>query len=178
MAHAWLIPHLIAKSSASVLVTKEAWWTVLIIGWLNEWICNMEVAISFLILASVITRAVWCLEKQQRVTSSSSWSWVLLWFFSFLLTKLKEKWLENISTIQWPGENSGSRREKDGNIPWDLMFESIICPFVNDLCRLDKDPILWEVITFVWGGSLFSKFFRIWLVGSLKERMKDLLAIF
>ena len=178
MAHAWLIPHLIAKSSASVLVTKEAWWTVLIIGRLNEWICNMEVAISFLILASVITRAVWCSEEQQRVTSSSSWLWVLLWFFSFLSTKLKEKRLENISTIQWPGENSGSRGEKDGNIPWDLMFELMICPFVNDLWRLDKDPILWEVIAFVWGGSSFSKFFRMWLVGSLKECMRDLLAIF
>ena len=92
--------------------------------------CNMEVAISFLMLASVITRAVWGSEEQQRVTSSSSWLWILLWFFSFLSTKLKEKRLENLSTIWCPGENSGSRGEKEGNIPWDLIFESTIWPLI------------------------------------------------
>jgi len=48
-----------------------------------------------------------------------------LGFLSFLLTKLKEKRLEKLSIMQQPGENSGSRGEKDGKIPYDLMFESI-----------------------------------------------------
>ena len=98
--------------------------------------------------------------------------------FFFFLTKLKENRLENISMIQWPGENLGLREEKDGNIPLDLIFESIMCPFVNDLWRSVKEPILWDMIDFVWGGSSFSKFFKMWLVGSLKEHMRDLLAIF
>ena len=42
---AWLMPHLIANSSASVLVTKEAWWTVLIRGRLNKWMWDIDVAI-------------------------------------------------------------------------------------------------------------------------------------
>jgi len=48
-----------------------------------------------------------------------------LGFLSFLLTKLKEKQLEKLSIMRRPGENSGSRGEKDGNIPYDLMFKSI-----------------------------------------------------
>jgi len=46
-------------------------------------------------------------------------------FLSFLLTKLKEKQLEKLSIMRRPGENSGSRGEKDEKIPYDLMFESI-----------------------------------------------------
>ena len=154
--HAWLRPHLIAKSSASVLVTKEAWWTVLTIGRLNECICEIDVAMSFLMLVSVTMRAERGSEEQQRTILSSSWLRSLFWFSSLLLTKLKEKRLENLSTMWWPGENSGSRGEKDGNIPWDLIFESTICPLVKDLWRLVKEPILWELFDFDWGGS--SKF--------------------
>jgi len=48
-----------------------------------------------------------------------------LGILSFLLTKLKEKQLEKLSIMRRPGENSGSRGEKDGKIPYDLMLESI-----------------------------------------------------
>ena len=34
LLHAWLIPHLIANSSASKLVTNVTWWTVFIRKWL------------------------------------------------------------------------------------------------------------------------------------------------
>ena len=54
---AWLIPHLITKSSASVLVIFVAWYSVLIIGLLWIWILEIDVATLFLTLALVITRA-------------------------------------------------------------------------------------------------------------------------
>ena len=90
MAQAWLMPHLIAKSSASVDVTKEAWWTVLTNGRLWEWMCDIEVAISFLMLASVTTRAAWESEERRRTISSSSWPHKLFELSDFLVAKLKE----------------------------------------------------------------------------------------
>ena len=48
---------------------------------------------------------------------SSSWAWDLLEFLLFLLTKLKEKQLGKLSMMQWSGENSGSKGEKEGKIP-------------------------------------------------------------
>ena len=58
LLEAWLIPHLIAKSSASVLVTKVMWWRVLISELLAIYMCKMDVAMLFLILASITTMAV------------------------------------------------------------------------------------------------------------------------
>ena len=55
---AWLIPHLIANSSASVEVTLMAWWIVLAMILLLEQMWYIEVAILFLILASEITITV------------------------------------------------------------------------------------------------------------------------
>ena len=49
---AWLILHLMAKSSASIEVTLIMWWIVLMIGLLWTWIYAIEVAILFLMLAS------------------------------------------------------------------------------------------------------------------------------
>ena len=175
---AWLIPHLMAKSSASVVVTKDAWWTVLTRGQLAKWIYATEVAISLLMLASIITSAVWGLEECWMTISSSSWPHVFFWFFSFLLTKLKENWLEKLSIIRWPGENSGSRGEKEGNIPWDLILESIRWPLVRDFCQLVKEPMLWELCALDFGGSSFNSFLRMWFSGTLKEQIRDLLAIF
>ena len=109
------MPHLIANNSASVLVMNAAWWTVLMREWLAECMCNIEVAISFLMLASVITRAVDGEEEIQRTISLSSWTQILS--FSFLLTKLKEKWSEKLSVKWKPGVNSRLRRENDGKIP-------------------------------------------------------------
>ena len=117
MEQAWLIPHLIANSSTSVLVTNDAWWTVLIRGQFTEWMCEIDVAMSFLMLTSVITRAKWGRKELQRTILSSSWAWILFFSFWFSLTKLKEKQLEKLSIIWWPRENSELRGEKDGKIP-------------------------------------------------------------
>jgi len=77
----------------------------------------MDVAILFLMLASVMTRAVWDSEEQQRTISSSSQPRMLLQFSTFLLTGIKENRLGKMSVIRLPGENSGLIGENDGKIP-------------------------------------------------------------
>ena len=178
MEQAWLIPHLIANSSTLVLVTNEAWWTVLIRGRFTEWMCEMDVAISFLILASIITRAVWGRGELQRTISSSSWARILFFSFSFLLTKLKEKRLEKLSIIRWPRENSELRGEKDGKIPKDLVYKSMRWPLAIDLCQLVNEPMLWEFVKLDRGGESSKRFFKMWLLGSLKGWIWNLLVIF
>ena len=49
---AWLIPYLIAKSSASAVVMLMALWRVLTMGLLKEWMCNMDIATWFFMLVS------------------------------------------------------------------------------------------------------------------------------
>jgi len=53
--------------------------------------CEMDVAISFLMLASVTIRALFGEEEIQRTISSSSCTRILSLSFSFLFAKLKEK---------------------------------------------------------------------------------------
>ena len=114
LLHAWLIPHLIANSSASELVINTAWWTVLMRGELAWCTCAIEVAMLSLILASVTTRADEGMEFE-RTKLSSSWAQMLP--FPFLSTKLKEKRSENMSTICCPGINSWWRGSNEGKIP-------------------------------------------------------------
>ena len=89
------------------------------------WTCEINVAMSCLMLASIITRADWGEKELLRTMSSSSWARVLYFSFSFLLTKLKQNQLENSSIIRRPGENSGLRGENEVKIPRVLLRESI-----------------------------------------------------
>ena len=59
--------------------------------------CKMDVAISFLMLASVIIRAVFGKEEIRKAILSSSYTRILSLSFSFLLAKLKEKQSEKMS---------------------------------------------------------------------------------
>ena len=60
---AWLIPHLIAKSSALVDNTFIVWWTVLVMISYPLCMCETEVVILFLILISDIINIVsWLIE--------------------------------------------------------------------------------------------------------------------
>ena len=54
----WLMPHLMAKNSASDEVMLTTWWRVLTTGLLKTWMCAMDEVTLFLTLASVITRAL------------------------------------------------------------------------------------------------------------------------
>ena len=70
---AWLIPHLIANSSASVLITLTTWWRVFMTGLL--WMCvwDIDVTMLFLTLASVIISVCKGILKDSKAKLSSSW---------------------------------------------------------------------------------------------------------
>ena len=70
LLYAWLIPHLIANSSALGLVTNTAWWTVLMRGELAWCTCAIKVAMLSLILALVTMRADEGREFQRTKLSS------------------------------------------------------------------------------------------------------------
>ena len=94
---AWLIPYLIAKSSALVLVMWTMWWTVLVIGLSWMCICDINVATSFLILVSMTTMVVEEELDASMTILSSWWAQALLSFC--LLCKLNTKWSEKLSII-------------------------------------------------------------------------------
>ena len=52
---------------------------------------------------------------------------------------MKEKQSEKLSIILEPRESSRWRGEKEGKIPYDLLFEFIKCPLILDLWRLVRD---------------------------------------
>jgi len=62
--------------------------------------CDIDVAMSFLMLASDMMRAVWNDKELRRTMLSSSCAQIWLFFsFSFLVTKLKEKRSGKISMM-------------------------------------------------------------------------------
>ena len=83
-------------------------------GWFAECMWDIDVAISFLMLASVTTRAIDGEEERWRTISLSFWKRILS--FSFLLAKLKEKQLKKLSVIWESGANFRWRSEKEGKI--------------------------------------------------------------
>ena len=97
------MPHLIAKSSTSVVVTKTVWCNALINSWLAMYICEIDIAMSFLMLVSDTTMAVKLDEDTSRTILSSCWHQVFLFFF--LIDKLKEKQSEKLSIILEPRES-------------------------------------------------------------------------
>jgi len=96
---------------ASELVINTAWWRVLMRGWLEICMYEMDVVILFLMLASVVMIAMNCHKDNSITTESSWWKWNLS-FFS-LSHKLKENLSEKISITRKPGESSGWVEEKD-----------------------------------------------------------------
>ena len=140
LLQAWLMPHLIAKSSTSVLVTKATWWTVLTRGWSHMWMCEIEVAISFLMLVSETTITVWGVEAW-IVMSSNCWEHVEAFFP--LLAKLKENLSGKILIILEPRINSGLRGKKDGKTPYSLLLESMMWPFKEVFWWTVRELIKW-----------------------------------
>ena len=85
---AWLILHLIAKSLASIVVIFTIWWIVLMISLLCKWICNIEIATLFLMLASERTIEEWELLEALMAMLSRLCIWFLiLWVYAW-----KENW--------------------------------------------------------------------------------------
>ena len=119
---AWLILYLMAKSSTLVLVMWTAWWTVLAIGLLYVCICNIDIAVLFLILASMTTIAVEGEFDNSMIMLSSCWVRVLL--PSCLLCRLNTNQSEKLSITLWPGEGSEWKRVKKGKISLNLLSVS------------------------------------------------------
>ena len=86
------------------------WWRVLISELLAIYMCKMDVAILFLMLASITTIAMDGEVNDSITMLLSCWKWILS-FFS-LLDKLKKKWSEKLSIILKSGESSEWRGEK------------------------------------------------------------------
>jgi len=128
LVETWLILDLIAKSLASVLVTKTTWWIVLVRGQLNMCICEMDVVISFLILASMITIAV-NEERDNSITMLLS-CWRQILSFS-LLYKLKEKQSEKLLMILRSRESLEWRGEKEGKTLLNLLSVSTKWPLMR-----------------------------------------------
>ena len=104
LVQAWLILYLIMKSLTSVVVTKAAWYNILITRQLAMCTCEMDIAILFLMLASITIMAVEEEENDSRTILSSCWKWISS--FLFLVAKLKEKWSEKLSIILESRESS------------------------------------------------------------------------
>ena len=92
------------KSSTSVVVMKTVWCNILINDWLAMCTCEMDIAMSFLMLASNTMMAVELDEDASRTILSSCWQQILS--FLFLIDKLKEIRSEKLSIILEPGESS------------------------------------------------------------------------
>ena len=166
------MPHLMANNSASVLVTLTAWWIVFIKGLLTIWICVMEMATLFLMLASKAIKATEGDEEDSKVNLSSSWAQNLL---SFLLSQtLKEKRSEKLSIILKPGENSELRGEKEEKHSWDLLAMSTKWPLTKEHCWLvSKSNTLGLKLEDKLRFESISKHKR-WSWGSLYTRSWDL----
>ena len=166
------MPHLIANNLASVLVTLTAWWIVFVRGLSTIWMCTMEVAMLFLILAFKATRATVGDEEDSKVNSSSSWAQNLI---SFLLSQtLKEKQSKKMSIILEPGENSELRGEKEEKHSWDLLAMSTKWPLTNECCQLVSES---NTVDLKLGDRLRFKSisdYKRWLWGSLYARSWDL----
>ena len=135
---AWLILHLMVNSSASVLVMFIAWWSILTIGLLWIWMCEMEVAILFLMLASMITSTLDGVLEDSRAKLSSCWLYNLRFWLLYLLNKQKEKQLLKMSIILWPGENSGFRGSNEGNTSLYQLSISTMWSLMHSYCHLVK----------------------------------------
>ena len=88
---AWFIPHLIAKSLASIILKFTMWWSILTIGlsWIWTWV--MEVATLFLILVFIMISA-WVGFSKEEIAKLSNWQKQEERLFSLhLLKKLKKK---------------------------------------------------------------------------------------
>ena len=135
---AWLMLHLMAKSSASDKVMLTAWWRVLTIGLLKMWMCAMDKAILFLTLASVVTRALENEEEDSIAKVSSCWRQDLKEGSLLLLKEWKEKQLEKVSITLLPGWSSGLSGSNAGKTSLNLLSISTTWLFKRPHCLLES----------------------------------------
>ena len=127
---AWLIPHLMAKSLASVVVTLTTWWIIFITSLSCEWMCKIKVVTLFLILALDIMIEEWGSEDALIV--------MLLRLHKWFLTSWDQEWkkkqFEKELMSFFPRENSSSKGENEGRNSLHLLSISINRLYKWDLC--------------------------------------------
>ena len=162
---AWLIPHLMAKNSASVLVMLTAWWSVLIIGLLWTCTCMIEEAMLFLTLASVTMSVLDGVFNDSMTRLLSCWIWDLKRQPKFFLNKWKEKQLEKQLIILLPSLNSGLKGLKEGKTFLNQFSILTKWPLIRPCCHLVN-----ELSKSGWGGVgelllFYISNWRMWLSG-------------
>jgi len=157
----WLILHRIARSLASVGVTFMAWCSILITGLSYMWICEMDIATLFLMLASDMTRDMEESDDALRVRSLRIW----MWFLMFFPHEWKEILSENESMRWFPRENSWLKGSKEGVNSFFLLsmlirglFKRLLWLSVSvlrdTLCTMWDDELSGEMIALIiwlWG---------------------------
>ena len=125
--------------------------------------CDIDVVMLFLILASIITMAVDSKEDDCKTILSSCWKYNLL-FFS-LLTKLKENQSGKLSTILESRKSSRWRGENEGKTPYNLLLELIRWPLTIVLWQFVSMLIEWgRCYETLWTWTIFILFsFIFWL---------------
>ena len=100
-------------------------------------VCNINIAVLFLMLASVTTMAVDG-ELDDSMTMLLSWH---AWFLSSfcLLCKLNTIQSEKLSITLWPGESLKWREEKERKIPLILLSMSTMWLLMRDRWQLVRD---------------------------------------
>ena len=91
----------------------------------------VEVAILFLMLVFMTIRVLEGELDDLRAKLSSWWIYDLKFWSLYLLNKWKEKWLEKISMILLPGENSGLRGSNEGNTLLKQLSMSTKWPLIS-----------------------------------------------
>ena len=153
----WFISQQMAKSSALAVVILIALYRVLMIGLLKEWMCEMEVATWFIILASNMTMD----EKVSKDALSMVSSKFSMCFLMFEERGWKEKRSGKMSTIQFLELNSLLKKEKKEKILLCLSSTSIM----GDLSQLLYLAVRWsmDVLWLLYSCDL-SELRMLWMI--------------
>ena len=123
-----MIPYLIAKSSDSIEVTSIAWWIVLMTRLLWVWICAIEVATWFFMLASNTMIAVLESKNALNMILSSFQICAFLLSLFLLFMEWNDIQLAKMLISLLPEENSLLNESKEGKTLFNLLFVSTIGP--------------------------------------------------
>ena len=97
---------------------------------LQIWMWVIDVATLFFMLVLITMRVQDGSLDNTIAKLSSIYVWDMRLLLLHLLKEWKEKWLEKLSIIQEPEENSGLNRLKEGNTLLNLLSISIMGPLI------------------------------------------------
>ena len=119
-----------ANNSAFILMIFTTWCNVLTMALLQIWMWVIDVATLFFMLVLITMRVQDGSLDNTIAKLSSIYVWDMRLLLLHLLKEWKEKWLEKLSIIQEPEENSGLNRLKEENTLLNLLSISIMGPLI------------------------------------------------